>query len=111
MSATPRTKAHEALTATERAALDAAATRAGGWRALARLWPELSDATLRRVARGDLATPLALFAVRVHLSPRLLPPSTPVDTDGASAPTVRRPGIARALPASPASSARKGSGG
>lgn len=83
----PRTKAHEALTPAEVAALRAAADAAGGWRALARAWPEVSAATLARLASGSLATPIVLFVARVRLAQQPAPPS--------------RPGTLRALPASP----------
>lgn len=84
----PRTKAHETLTAAEVAALRAAADAAGGWRALARAWPEVSAATLARLASGSLATPIVLFVARVRLAQHSVPPS--------------RPGTMRALPAAPA---------
>jgi hypothetical protein len=84
----PRTKAHETLTAAEVAALRTAADAAGGWRALARAWPEVSAATLARLADGRMATPIVLFVARVRLAQHTAPPS--------------RPGTMRALPAAPA---------
>lgn len=83
-----RTKAHETLTAAEVAALRAAADAAGGWRALTRAWPEVSAATLARLAGGHKATPIVLFVARVRLAQHTAPPS--------------RPGTMRALPAAPA---------
>lgn len=84
----PRTKAHETLTDAEVAALRAAADAAGGWRALARAWPEVSAATLARLADGRMATPIVLFVARVRLAQHTVPPS--------------RPGPVLARPAAPA---------
>ena len=75
--AKPRTKAHEALTPAEVAALRAAADAAGGWRALARAWPEVSAATLARLASGSLATPIVLFVARVRLAQQPAPAIAP----------------------------------
>ena len=91
-----RTKARETLTAAEVAALRAASSAAGGWRALARDWPEISASSLTRLADGEKATPIVLFVARVRLA------QTPTSTPS-------RPGVMRALPA--ADAARKVSAG
>ena len=61
----PKTKAREALADHEQEALRAAARAAGGWRPLARRWPETCATTLSRAARGHMATRLALHVIHV----------------------------------------------